>query len=122
MPFFAFSQNNSGGSYDINASRGIGKVVVIEAENASDANEKAEEIGLYFDGRYDCDCCGNRWSQQWDDEKGIEFSDVLFWDWRDEVYVHTLKGKIFIVKVDKHEATKREEKRDYERRNARYKY
>jgi|SRR5690348_1922198 len=120
MPFFAFDQNNSGGSYSIDENRGIGKVVVIEAENASDANERAREIGLYFDGRYDCDCCGNRWHEQWDDEKGIDFEDILFWDWRSPVYVHKINGKIFVVNVDKHESTKREEKREYERRNARY--
>jgi hypothetical protein len=122
MPFFAFDQNNSGGSYSLNANRGIGKVVVIEAENASEANERAEEIGLYFDGKHDCDCCGNRWYAQWVDEDGIDFETILHWDWRGEVYVHTLKGKMFIVQVDKHESTKRAEQKEYERRNAKYKF
>lgn len=120
MPFFAYDQNNSGGSYSIDENQGIGKVVVIEAENASDANEKAEEIGLYFDGKHDCECCGNRWWKKYNDDEMIEFDDILHWNRQSPVYVHTLNGKLFIVNVDKHESTKREEKRSFERRNARY--
>ena len=68
MKFFHFSQNNSGGRFDFNIDKGITHHVVIEAENAHDANARAERIGLYFDGSGDCPCCGNRWSGQWLDE------------------------------------------------------
>lgn len=38
--------------------------MIIEAENYNDANNRAESIGLYFDGcekGLDCKCCGDRW-------------------------------------------------------------
>lgn len=57
--FYYFSQNNSGGGFD-----SIGYGVIIEADSANHANERAEEIGIYFDGcetDRDCPCCGNRW-------------------------------------------------------------
>ena len=62
--FYSFNQNNSGGSFSKSESEGISEWVIIEALNAEKANEKAESIGLYFngcdDGR-DCSCCGDRW-------------------------------------------------------------
>lgn len=62
--FYTFSQNNSGGDFNVDHDRGISQFVIIEADNPDKANERAEEIGLYFDGcdiGYDCDCCGDRW-------------------------------------------------------------
>lgn len=62
--FYTYSQNNSGGSFTISEKDGICEYVIIEAANASQANARAEEIGLYFYGcedGYDCPCCGNRW-------------------------------------------------------------
>lgn len=67
MPFFHFSQNNSGGSFDFSESFGITHHVVIEAKDADDANVIAIEKGLYFDGcdsGQDCHCCGDRWYRQ----------------------------------------------------------
>jgi hypothetical protein len=63
--FFTFSQNNSGGGFDFDEAAGISEYVIVEADSAEDANERAESIGLYFDGDGDCECCGNRWSAQW---------------------------------------------------------
>jgi hypothetical protein len=68
--FYTYSQNNSGGSFDIDHHFGITTYVIVEADSASDADERAEDIGLYFNGAGDCDCCGNRWSPAagwWDD-------------------------------------------------------
>jgi hypothetical protein len=42
----------------------VTKYVIIEADSAEEANNKAEEIGIYFDGcdkDMDCSCCGDRW-------------------------------------------------------------
>lgn len=64
MAFYTFSQNNSGGSFDIDHASGIGEAVIVEANTADEANTKAEAIGLYFDGvdeGMDCGCCGDRW-------------------------------------------------------------
>jgi len=70
MPFFDFRQNNSGGSFISDHVRGISLTVVVEAADYREANERAEMIGLYFDGAGDCSCCGNRWSEQWAGEDG----------------------------------------------------
>lgn len=66
MPFFEFHQNNSGGAFKPPAIN-----VIIEADNANEANEKALWHGIYFDGcayGLDCSCCGDRWYPQWDDD------------------------------------------------------
>lgn len=60
--FYTFNQSNPGG-YFIN-NENIAEYVIIHAENANDANDKAEEIGIYFDGiskGFDCECCNDRW-------------------------------------------------------------
>ena len=70
--FYHFNQNNSGGWYHNN--KDLCHHVIIEAENAAEANELAESIGIYFNGvedNLDCSCCGDRWYPVWgqgDDE------------------------------------------------------
>ena len=44
MKFYTFFQNNPSGEWHYH----MGYAVVIEAEDAEQANEKAEEIGIYF--------------------------------------------------------------------------
>ncbi len=58
--FFEYGQNNSGGLWDEDEC--VGTYVFIEAASAEEANDKAETIGIYFDGA-DCSCCGDRWSR-----------------------------------------------------------
>lgn len=70
MPFYDFRQNNSGGSWDY-SDRGISVNVIIEADSVDEANTKAENLGLYFDGAGDCNCCGNRWDEFWGDPKDV---------------------------------------------------
>ena len=72
--FFCFSQNNSGGSFDEPA-----MYVIVEAMNAAQANQRAQEIGLYFDGcstGRDCSCCGDRWYSQWDNSDGDDAPSI----------------------------------------------
>ena len=60
--FYTFRQNNSGGSFDFNENLCV--AVIIEAYDSDDANNRAREIGIYFDGvcdGRDCGCCGDRW-------------------------------------------------------------
>lgn len=62
MKFYEFGQNNSGGSFVVDDK--LCHRVVIEADNAEVANQKAESLGIYFDGvssGSDCECCGDRW-------------------------------------------------------------
>jgi len=69
MKFFTYNQNNSGGDFWYDEKRGISTFVIIEAESASKADARAEEIGLYWDGvgsGTDCDCCGDRWHPKYD--------------------------------------------------------
>jgi len=60
--FYNYRQNNSGGSFELNDS--VSYNVIIEANSGAEADERAEEIGMYFNGcenDMDCPCCGDRW-------------------------------------------------------------
>lgn len=62
--WYTFSQNNSGGGFDVDEDSGIGYAVIVEAESSGEASDRAEKIGLYFNGvedGMDCECCGDRW-------------------------------------------------------------
>lgn len=111
--FYHYSQNNSGGSFAHDPAAGISHFVIIQAFSAAHANERAESIGLYFDGDGDCPCCGERWSEQsvgWDEgyavpsiygtvvnldgpmDRGDGFS--IKWIDGPEGYVHYLDGTV----------------------------
>lgn len=108
--FYHFSQNNSGGNFHFNEEKGITHHVIIEADNTSEANAIAEEIGIYFDGcstGRDCECCGNRWYSACDWDKkdfphvyGEEIKKALntshFYRWIEpgkEVCIHYKDGR-----------------------------
>lgn len=62
LRFFSFDQNNSGGGFVVD--NDVAHNVIIEAATADEANAKAEDIGIYFNGcddGSDCPCCGDRW-------------------------------------------------------------
>ncbi len=62
LKWFEFSQNNSGGNFDIDDK--LCHKLYIQAYNASEAVDKALAMGVYFDGcsmGMDCGCCGDRW-------------------------------------------------------------
>ncbi len=65
--YYTFTQNNSGGGHTDPAC-----YVIVEADSAKEANERAKTVGVYFDEEYeiDCECCGTRWYEQWDDKDG----------------------------------------------------
>lgn len=70
--FFTYSQNNSGGVY-----YGPAQYVIIEADNADNADDIAREHDIYFNGcatGMDCSCCGDRWSHQW--EEGTDSPEI----------------------------------------------
>lgn len=67
--FYVYRQNNSGGFFEINDD--VTQFVIIEADSDTDANSRAEKIGIYFDGCHkdtDCPCCGDRWDAAWRDD------------------------------------------------------
>lgn len=68
MPFYHYRQNNSGGRFTAPAVN-----VYVEADNVGEANYLFQTIdGCYFDPDYerDCECCGTRWNEPYD-EKGL---------------------------------------------------
>lgn len=116
MPWFEYHQNNSGGRFVFEEERGLTHFVIIEAKNARAANRRAEDIGLYFDGAGDCPCCGDRWSDAWEDDKGTREPELYgepvaefksYWGgWMPEgkeVAVHPLEGPVQWYGVKKEE-------------------
>lgn len=62
--FYTLTQNNSGGEFIENDN--VAHYVIIEADDYEEAFQKAETIGVYFNGcekGLDCECCGDRWSR-----------------------------------------------------------
>jgi hypothetical protein len=113
--FFDFDQNNSGGGFDFDAEAGITHHVIIEADSAEEANERARELGLYFDGVEngpDCDCCGDRWYEahgEGDDVPTVygtpvtEYEALMLWAPKGtpEIFIHYADGRIEGVKPPK---------------------
>lgn len=108
MSWYRFRQNNSGGVFDFDQSRGISAEVYVEAQSFDHANDRARSIGLYFDENYeiDCDCCGMRWHEadSWNVVEGYEVpaendplpSGNVKWMGDDpETFVHPLDGDFY---------------------------
>lgn len=58
--FYTYDQNNSGGNW----AKGMPNYLIVEATSESDADRRAVDAGVYFNGvdeGYDCECCGDRW-------------------------------------------------------------
>ena len=100
--FYCFSQNNSGGWFDFDPDRGISEYVIVEAQSADHANQRAEAAGLYFDGcsaGNDCDCCGDRWSLACESEgteSPLAYGEPVVESTEDiaDTYVHFLDGRV----------------------------
>lgn len=97
LKIYQFKQNNSGGHFIINDE--VCPNVYITAKNSKEANEKAESIGIYFDGvieGVDCPCCGDRWHRV-DEDDFVESCPDYEWDfyWCDYVilYDENMKAK-----------------------------
>jgi cupin superfamily acireductone dioxygenase involved in methionine salvage len=94
---YHFKQNNSGGHFIINDE--LCPNVYITAKTAEDANKKAENIGIYFDGvneGVDCPCCGDRWYRVDEDDAECEILMSKFeFIWCDYIilYDENMKAK-----------------------------
>ena len=81
--FYEFSQNNSGGSFVVD--KNVCHRLFIEADSASEAIRKAEDLGCYWNGvseGQDCSCCGDRWDRTTEpiDMKELQTYPVYIWD------------------------------------------
>lgn len=113
LRWYEYTQNNSGGGFDHDAEAGIGYAVWVQARNSTEADQRAQAIGLYFDGvakDMDCSCCGDRWSAKgdygWDDGQLSEpFVYAGRWGGADEnglrwglpTYAHRYDGTFYVV-------------------------
>jgi hypothetical protein len=89
--FFHFHQNNSGGFFEVNDTVDEGGCV-FEAKNAKDANAKAEKAGVF--SFWSCECCGARFSEQWDSEEGhATVEEAVSQAFGRPVVVHFKNGK-----------------------------
>jgi hypothetical protein len=73
MKWYQYTQNNSGGHMVVDER--VSDYVLIQARNGAHADERAEEIGIYFNGvddGMDCECCGDRWYPQSGCQSGDE--------------------------------------------------
>jgi hypothetical protein len=106
MAFYQYRQNNSGGRFDIDEADGITVNVIIEADSAEDADSRAEDIGIYFDGcdgGRDCPCCGDRWYSTCESDAKAEpcvysqpAAEATGWQWAPdgkETCVHYKDGR-----------------------------
>jgi hypothetical protein len=101
--FYTYDQNNSGGGFDYDDEAGISCYVIVEADSADEADDRARTIGLYFDGYGDCECCGDRWSGAWRGTERpeiwgrsiIEYKPSIKWQGEGipEIYVHYADGR-----------------------------
>ena len=101
--FYTFSQNNSGGSFVNSDLEGISEYVIIEAMDAQTANDKAENIGLYFNGcndGIDCSCCGDRWHDSPDYYDTIEEAlEDTYTTWGGTI-AYLADGKSYRIEVE----------------------
>lgn len=104
--FYTYSQNNSGGHFDVNDS--VCEYVIVEADSAKEANSRAELLGIYFYGcsrGWDCSCCGDRWNSICDDEDGDAVPSIYgepldavrHWVFRKQAYVCHKDGRKEVV-------------------------
>jgi hypothetical protein len=109
--FYTYNQNNSFGTFDVNDD--VTYYVIVEADSADDANRRAQNVGIYFDGCSvcrDCSCCGDRWSEAWEgdgDPEPMIYSEPVstFKTWRAEpgetfAYVYYKDGTKVTVESD----------------------
>ncbi len=112
VKYYDFSQNNSGGRWKVDEN--FAENTIISARNLKEANYRAEELGIYFNGceaGMDCDCCGDRWSSQWSESKDLEpliygekpekYLTESTYSMRETIIVHHADGTRETFKIDR---------------------
>lgn len=91
--YYTYHQNNSGGAFILNDQ--VTYIVIIEAKSAFEADRKAEDIGIYFNGcedGQDCSCCGDRW---YPTDKGSKTPEIYGSHPKDYKEVFAKKGSTY---------------------------
>lgn len=98
--FYHFRQNNTGGFFEKSEKDGISESVIIEALNANHANDRAEEIGLFFDCCKDEDYEDDRWIRTQEIEgydepciNGKPLENIKKSDYINSCFIHYLDSK-----------------------------
>lgn len=92
--YYTYNQNNSGGRFIKNDQ--VCHYVIVQAVSPADADQRAETIGIYFDGcetGQDCDCCGDRWSRAWRD--GSAEPEIYGRDPREHDAMFAKEGEVY---------------------------
>lgn len=88
--FFHFSQNNSGGFFEVTDTVAEGGCV-FEADSPQEANDKAEAAGVF--DFWSCECCGERFSRQWKSDEGFQtVEESVKWSFGKPTVVHFKDG------------------------------
>lgn len=88
MPFYMWEQNNSGGSFRVDDK--LTHRLVIEADTYREAEYKAFDMGVYYNGvedDRDCSCCGDRWYEGREVKLPIDFSENIYGEGKDGLKV-----------------------------------
>ena len=72
--FVTFNQNNSGGFFYQNED--VDVFVIIEGHDLWQIQSKASEV--FSDYRDYCPCCGERWNDDWLDERDIKDEPMIY--------------------------------------------
>lgn len=106
--FWDYRQNNSFGFFIDDGIVSI--LVLIEADTAEEADTRAQDLGIYFDGLEsgrDCECCGSRWTSAYDSCEDIQTeirqcvkSYGQGWGIKRPVVVHFKSGPVHYIGED----------------------
>lgn len=87
MKIYEYTQNNSGGSFMVDSK--LCHRLFIEAKTQKEADLKALDMGVYFNGcddDIDCPCCGDRWHE------GSEVEVPVVYDKKRSLVFSTIEG------------------------------
>lgn len=104
--FITFVQNNSGGYFIQNEE--VDAYVIIEGNTLEEILYKANNIFRNY--REYCDCCGERWDDDWKDENNLDEEPMIYGKpihefrssfFRDKAIIHRLDGSKEVVDLIK---------------------
>ena len=112
--FYQFNQNYIGRIYMRDERLGIGPLIIVEGDTVDAINKKAEQVGIYFDGRKKgIDPLDNRWYRMMRNKDGYDEPHVYDvhidkipsaeWVGYDDVFIHYADGTMKRIIFKKNE-------------------